>query len=345
MELYVGIDVSLEESSVCIMDREGAILREMKVMSDPDALALALYEEGCAKARIGLEAGALSGWLHDGLKAAGFNVVLLETRHVAAAISAMAVKTDRNDARGIAQMLRLGWFKPVHAKSAGAQEIRALLAARKLLTRKRADIDIGMRGILRAFGLKVGRVGRARLDARLRELIAGNAMLEKAIGAMLEARAALVQEAGELHRAVLRLTRESETCTRLMTIPGVGPITSLTFVAAVDDPHRFRSSKALGAHFGLTPRKYQSGEIDVSGHITRSGDASVRTALYEAANAMITLSVRPSDLKRWALRIVKRRGAKRAKVALSRKLAVVMHRMWIDGTDFNCGTAGVKPAT
>ena len=149
------------------MNRDGKVVRERKVMSDPEALARALREDGCVAARIGLEAGALSGWLHGGLKERGFDVVLLETRHVAAAISAMAVKTDRNDARGIAQMLRLGWFKPVHAKSASAQEIRALLSARKLLTRKRADIDIGMRGILRAFVLKVGRVGRGRFDARL----------------------------------------------------------------------------------------------------------------------------------------------------------------------------------
>lgn len=337
MELYVGIDVSLQDSSVCIVDRDGKVVRERKVMSDPDALAQALRDDGCASARIGLEAGALSGWLHDGLKEKGFDVVLLETRHVAAAISAMAVKTDRYDARGIAQMLRLGWFKPVHAKSAGAQEIRALLSARKLLTRKRADIDIGMRGILRAYGLKVGRVGRGRFDERLRELVAGNAMLEKAIGAMLEARNAMVRQLVELHRTVLRLTRESEVCKRLMTVPGVGPVASLTFVAAVDDPQRFRSSRSLGAHFGLTPRKYQSGEVDLTGHITRAGDASVRTVLYEAANALITLSVKPSGLKSWAMRLVKRRGAKRAKVAVARRLAVLLHRMWVDGTDFDFG--------
>ena len=196
-----------------------------------------------------------------------------------------------------AQMLRHGWFKSVHAKSADAQEIRTLLTARKLLTRKRADLDIGMRGILRSFGLKVGQGGRARFDARLRELIAENAMLEKVIGALLDARAALARELVELHRAVLRLTRESEVCKRLMSVPGVGPVASLTFVAAVDDPHRFRSSKAIGAHFGLTPRKYQSGEVDVTGHITKAGDASVRTVLYEAANAIITLRVKPSALK------------------------------------------------
>lgn len=345
MEKYVGIDVSLKESAVCVVDHGGKVLRELKVESDPDALARSLRDEGCSAARIGLEAGALSGWLHDGLRGAGFDVVLLETRHVQAAISAMAVKTDRNDARGIAQMLRLGWFKSVHAKSVDAQEIRALLAARKLLTRKRVDLDIGMRGILRSFGLKVGQVGRARFDARLRELIAGNAMLEKVIGALLDARAVLVRELVELHRTVLHLTRESEVCKRLMSVPGVGPVASLTFVAAVDDPHRFRSSKAIGAHFGLTPRKYQSGEVDVTGHITKTGDASVRTVLYEAANAIITLRVRPSALKTWALRLVKRRGAKRAKVALARKLAVLMHRMWVDGTHFEFGAGDAQPAT
>lgn len=344
MEYFVGIDVSLDQSSICVVDATGKLVREAKAASDPEVLGRTLAEFGCKDARVGLEAGALSEWLYAGLTGAGIDAVLLETRHVQAALSAMAVKTDRNDARGIAQLLRLGWYKSVHAKSAGAQEIRMLLTGRKLLQRKLIDLELGMRGMLRAFGLKVGKVSRGRFEARLRALIDCNAMLETVIGGMLNARAALMAEFARLHRAVLKLVRVDDVCRRLMTTPGVGAIAAVTFKAAVDDPGRFRSSQALGAHFGLTPRKYQSGETDFTGHITKAGDASVRTVLYEAANAIITLKVRPSSLKTWALGVVKRRGAKRAKVALARKLSVILHRMWVDGTEFRSGREEVLAA-
>jgi len=336
MECFVGIDISLEQSSVCVVDPVGKVIREAKVSSDPESLVTFL--RGLSDVgRVGLEAGALSEWLHAGLTEAGFDAVLLETRHVRAALSAVNVKTDRNDARGIAQLLRMGWYRSVHRKSAAAQEVRLLLTARKLLQKKVMDIDLGMRGLLRTFGLKVGKVSRGRFETRMRELIEGHAMLEQVIGALLTARSAMMTELVRLHRAMLKLVRQDDVCRRLMTTPGVGAIVALTFKAAVDDPARFKSSQALGAHFGLTPRKYQSGEKDVTGGITKAGDASVRTVLYEAANAIITLKVRPSSLKRWAMAIVKRRGAKRAKVALARRLSVILHRMWVDGTDFRFG--------
>jgi transposase len=285
-------------------------------------------------ARIGLEAGPLSQWLHASLVRAGFETVLLETRHVKAALSAMSVKTDRSDARGIAQLMRMGWFRPVHAKSVGSREVRALLVARKQLLSKLMDLEASMRGILRGFGLKMGVVTRKGFEARVRELSAGQAMLERITTAMLEARAALLREFEQLHREMLRIVREDEICRRLMTIPGVGPLVAITFKSAIDDPGRIAKSKTVGALFGLVPKKYQSGERDVSGGITRTGDESVRTALYEAANVMLTRTTRFSSLKRWALEVAKRRGLKRARVALARKLGVVLHRIWVDGTTF-----------
>src|SRR5512136_2804368 len=194
MDHYAGIDVSLEFSSVCIVDAKGKIVKEAKVASDPDALVAFVKDLDFPVARIGLEAGPLSQWLHAGLIAAGREVVLLETRHVKAALSAMTVKTDRKDARGIAQLLRMGWYRPVHAKSAPCKDIRALLVGRKLLQGKLLDVELSIRGILRGYGLKVGEVSRGRFEARIRELTAGHAILEAVIGAMLAARMALWNE-------------------------------------------------------------------------------------------------------------------------------------------------------
>lgn len=337
MEHHVGIDVSLELSSLCVLDAAGRVVREAKVASEPEALVGFLRGLGLAIARVGLEAGPLSQWLHDGLREAGYDVVLLETRHVKAALSAMAVKTDRRDARGIAQLLRMGWFRPVHRTSVPSQEIRALLGARKQLQAKVVDLEQTLRGLLRGFGLKVGDVSRGKLPARIRELAAGHAMLEKIVEPLLAAREAMWREFAKLHREVLAIVKEDQICRRLMTVPGVGAVVSLTYKAAVDDPGRFKRSKSVGAFFGLTPKRYQSGETDVTGGITRVGDASVRTALHDAANALLTRGTRFSALKRWAVDVAKRRGMRRAKVALARKLATVLHRIWADGTEFVWG--------
>ena len=288
MEHYAGMDVSLELSSVCVVDAKGKVIKEAKVGSDPDSLVAFFQGLGLAIDRIGLEAGPLSQWLHAGLTQAGFETALLETRHVKAALSAMTVKTDRKDARGIAQLMRMGWFRPVHCKSVGSQEIRALLVGRKLLLGKLLDVEFSIRGILRGFGLKMGMVTRKSFEARVRELCAGQPMLEQIGAAMLAARAALLTEYAKLHKAMLSIVRKDEVCRRLMTTPGVGPLVAITFKTGVDDPSRIGKSKAVGALFGLTPKKYQSGETDVTGGISRVGDEMVRTALYEAANVLLS---------------------------------------------------------
>jgi transposase len=334
VEHYAGLDVSLELSSVCIVDERGTIISEAKVASEPEALIRFLRTREVEISRVGLEAGPLSQWLHAGLVTAGFETVLLETRHVKAALSAMTVKTDRRDARGIAQLLRLGWYRPVHAKSASAQEVRALLTARKLIQGKLLDIESGIRGVLRGFGLKVGSISRGQFAARISELVDGHATLEEVIEAMLAARTALETEFKRLHRALLALVRDDPVCRQLMSVPGVGAIVAITFKSGVDDPSRFKHSRDVGPHFGLTPRKYQSGELDVTGRITKVGDRMVRTALYEAASVMLTRTVRFSSLKAWGMAVARRRGTKRARVALARKLGVILHRMWVDGTSF-----------
>jgi transposase len=337
MEYFAGLDVSLEETSICLVDSEERIVVEKRVTSQPAAIAEALSSAGFTLKRVGLEAGPLSPWLHAGLCAAGFAVICIETRQVKAALKAMRNKTDRNDARGIAQIMRTGWFRMVHVKGTESHELRFLLTNRKTLQRKALDIENEIRGTLKAFGLKVGKVSRRRFEARVLEVAADRAALRSMVTPMLRARAALIEEFNRLHRMVLNAVRDDPLCRRFMSIPGVGALAALAFKTGVDVPQRFAKSKSVGAHFGLTPRRFSSGEIDYTGRISKCGDAMVRSALYEAANALLTRCTQWSALKAWAVRVAKRAGGKPARVAVARKLAVIMHRMWLDGTTFDWG--------
>ncbi len=336
MVYYAGIDVSLECSSVCVVDASGKIVREAKVASEPEALIGWFSSLGLEFARIGLEAGPLSQWLYVQTKQAGLAVELLETRHVSDAFKAMPVKSDRNDARNIAQLMRLGWFKPVHCKSLAAQEVRAMLTARKLLQSKLLDVENSLRGILRGFGLKVGKSTRARFADRIAELVKGHPSLEVIAASLLRARAVLLSEFNGFEKRMRQTSLLDAKAKLLMTTPAVGPVISLTFASAIDDPSRFTSSKQAGPLFGLTPKKYQSGETDYSGRISKLGDRSVREALYEAAHIILTKPIKGcARLKSWATRIARRAGMNKAKVALARKLAVIMLRMLKDNRPFN----------
>jgi len=336
---YTGIDVSLEASHFCVVDASGSVVREVRVPSEPEAFLAWFAQAGLEMTTIGLEAGPLSQWLHAAMRDAGLPSVLLETRQVRDAFRSMPVKTDRKDARGIAQLLRMGWYRRVHCKSPDAQECRTLLAARRVLQSKVHDIEMSLRGLLRGYGLKIGATTRKTFAGRVLELAKAVPGLAEVFDALLAARAALVEQFRILDARMLARARADQRAQLLMTVPGVGPLISLTFVAAIDDPARFSSSRTVGAHLGLTQRKYQSGEIDVTGRISKCGDGECRHALFEAANVILTRPVKGSQLKSWAARLAKRAGMKKAKVALARKLAVIMHRMLTDGTCFEPGLA------
>ena len=336
MDHYAGIDVSLECSSVCVVDASGKIVREGKVASEPESLIAWFGSIGFGVERIGLEAGPLSQWLFAAMKASGLAVELLETRHVRDAFKAMPVKSDRNDARGIAQLMRLGWFRAVHCKSLSAQETRATLTARKLVQSKLRDVENSLRGILRGFGLKVGKTTERKFAGRINELVTNHPHLQRIADALLSVREALRKEFTAFEKQTRTMVRSDVQARLLTSVPAVGPIIALTFASAIDDPARFKSSKRVGAHFGLTPKRHQSGETDYTGRISKIGDGSVRTALYEAAHLMLTKPIKGcSQLKSWAMRIARRAGMSKAKVALARRLAVIMHRMLADGTPFN----------
>ena len=334
MDYFAGLDVSVKETSVCIVDNAGKIVREARVASEPEALLQVLTNTIYRFKRVGLEAGPLSQWLYSVLAEAGLPVICVETRHMRAMLKVQINKTDRNDARGVAQMMRVGLYRPVHVKTLRSQKLRMLLTHRKLLQSKAIAIENDLRATLRNFGLKVGMVGTVKFEARIKELVENLPDLAVLVEPLLIVRRVVREQIGILHRRLLAIVRDDDVCRRLMTIPGVGPVVALTYRVTVDVPARFRNSKAVGAVFGLTPSKYQSGQNDRTGGISRCGDEMMRMMLYEAAQSMLVRSAKWSWLKAWAMKIARHRGMKKAIVALARRLAVIMHRVWVDGTEF-----------
>lgn len=333
MDVYIGLDVSLTSTAICVVGAQGKIVKETTAVSEPEDLVATLKVMPGDVVAVGLEAGPLSQWLYRHLTDAGFVMVLMETRQVKGALKAMPIKTDRRDAEGIARLLQMGWYRPVHCKSISAQEMRALLSARKAVQQAAINLELSIRGVLRNFGLKMGRVAKGRFEARVQELIEGNPALETAANPILASRRMLRQELAGLEKVLRNHAKEDPVCPTLMTMPGVGPVVALTVLAAIDDPDRFHSSRDVGPWVGLTPRREQSGERDIVGQVSRAGDIGLRTALYQAATVMLNRG-RKNWLTAWALNVAKRRGKKRATVALARRIGVVLHRMWKDGTDF-----------
>ncbi len=341
MTHYAALDVSLRSVAICIIDNEGHIRLETSVPSEiPDITAVLEAFDGDIVS-VGLEAGVLTQYLTYGLQSTGFEVVCMEARQVKAALSAMRNKTDKNDARGIAQILRSGWYSRVHVKSMRSHEIRALLSSRKAVLSKCIDLEQEVRGLFKVFGIKLPpRLGHGAFDETVRPTIEADAALAHALLPLLEARLVLYRTFRELDNRVRRMALQDSVCCRLMTAPGVGVVTALTFKAAVDDPTRFKRSRTVAAHFGLTPRRFQSGDMDISGHISRAGDPDVRSTLYNAAHAIMTRSAKYSSLKVWGMQLAKKRGHRRAVVAVARKLAVILHRMWLDDTQFRWSSEG-----
>lgn len=334
MKYYCGLDVSLNSTAACVVNQDGTIIREGEMLSEPAAIGQWLKNLGLSMERVGLEAGGLSSWLCSELLAGGWPVICIETRHAKAAMNAQQIKTDRNDARGLAHIMRTSWYKEVHIKSRDSQELRMLLNNRRFLLDKRIAMDNEIRGSLRTFGLKLGKVTPGTYDQRIRELVGDNEKFQACIFPMLEVRRVLIEQCKRLEKVVLDYVRDDQICQLFMTIPGVGPLTALVYKTFVDRPQRFQKSKAVGAALGLTPRKYASGEVDYDGHITKCGDAFVRMHLFEAAKVLLSRVGKPSELKSWGLRLAKRSSKKKACVAVARRLAVIMHAMWRDGTVF-----------
>ena len=338
MQTYVGLDVSLRQTAVCVVDQTGKVKREGMVASDPDAIADFIVNHAPHVARIGLETGATSNWLWTELKKKELPVICIDARHAKAALKLQINKTDRNDAVGIARIMQCGWYKEVRVKDLDSHAIKALLLSRALLVRIKRDLENQIRGLLKNLGLVIGRAKMGTFTVRATELIGDKPALTAAVEPLLKAREAIERQIDDLDRKVMHLARNEPQVRRFMTVPGIGPITALCYLATIDDPTRFDKSRNVGAYVGLTTRRYASGEIDRTGRISKCGDALLRCYLYEAANVLLTRVAKWSALKAWGMRVAKRSSLSKAKVAVARKLAVILHRMWIDGTEFNWST-------
>ena len=329
MSHYVGLDYSKRSTSVCVVNSQGTIVKEGTTESSATAIRSFLRGEHRRYAGVGLEASSPM-WIYDGLRKSRLPIIRIETFHAHSVLRATRNKTDRNDARGIAEIMRIGAFKEAYSRSIEGRRLRVLLASRELVARKLRELEASMDGLIRDYALPTQKSSTTRLQ-RLGRL---QPELREIMVHLLEARSALRRSVESLGEQVRLEANRDPVCRLLMTAPGIGPVASLTFRAAVDDPHRFSRSRNVGAHFGMTPRTYQSGATERRGRISRRGDPSVRSSLYLAARCILRRNSRPSQLKSWGVRIAQRRGWRKAYIAVARRLAVILHRMWLEEAPF-----------
>lgn len=337
MKQYVGLDVAQKETSVCVLDEMGHIIYSGTAKSHPGALTKLLRKKAPSAERIGFETGAMSSWLWHEFRRVGLPVVCVDARHAHAALSVRMNKSDKNDARGLAELVRVGWYREVKIKSEESQRIRAILVARSRVVAIRRDIENQVRSILKEYGMLFARAIGLQFRRQVLELLNDDHQLRPVVDPLLLIHDHVCEQQKKLDGEVRRLARTDETTRRLMTVPGVGVVTAVTFRHTIDDPSRFRSASSVGAYLGLTPRRNQSGETDTNGGISRWGDRLLRTYLFEAATVLLHRTKKWSSLKAWGMKLAKRVGIKKAKVAIARKIAIILHCIWVDGTSFEWG--------
>jgi transposase len=339
MKQYVGLDVSQKETSICVVDEVGQVLFEGKAKSDPGALSALLRKRAPQAERIGFETGAMASWLWHELRRVDLPVACIDARHAHAALSVRMNKSDQNDARGLAELVRVGWYREVKVKSEESQKIRAIIVARSRLVAIRRDIENQVRSLIKEYGLLLPRAIGLQFRKKVCELLGKDHQLLGVIAPLLSIHEQICKQQSKFDNEVRQLAKADETTRRLMTVPGVGVVTALTFRHTIDDPSRFRSASSVGAYLGLTPRRNQSGETDINGKISRWGDRLLRTYLFEAATVLLYRTKKWSSLKAWGMKLAKRIGMRKAKIAIARKIAIVLHCIWVDGTSFDWGHA------
>ncbi len=337
MKEYVGLDVAQKETSICVIDEQGRLVFEGKAKSTLGALTELIRRRAPSAERIGFETGAMASWPWHELRRVGLPVVCIDARHAHAALSVRINKSDKNDARGLAELIRIGWRREVAVKSEESQRVRAVLVARARLVSIRRDIENQVRSMLKEYGLLFSRAIGAPFRQQVVELMGASHPLRAVVEPLLSIHEQVAREQAKLDEDVRRRARADETVRRLMSVPGVGVVTALTFRHTIDDPSRFSSASKVGAYLGLTPRRKQSGETDITGKISRWGDRLLRTYLFEAASVLVHRTKKWSTLKAWGVRLIKRIGMKKAKVAIARKIAIILHCIWVDGTSFEWG--------
>lgn len=336
MNYYSGIDVSLKESFISIIDEGGKLVREAIVPTDEGKIAQYFADQNLNYKAIGVESGQLSISLCKALKKHDLPIICVDARHMASALSARINKNDKNDARGIAQMMRTSLYKEVEVKSDEACTTKVLLGSRRQLVNSRLQIRGTIRGLLKIYGIKLGDANKNKsFESKVEEALTSiSEVSSTAIEALLKALESVEESLAKIDKEVLKLSASDKDCKLLMTAPGVGPITAMSYKSTIDRVDRFRSSEAVGAYLGLTPRQYASGEVNRQGSISKMGPIECRSILYEAANCLLWLCKKESKIKSWGLKLAKKKGRKKAIVAVARKLAVVMHRMLVTKKEF-----------
>jgi len=338
MSHYVGLDVSVKSVSICVLDAGGAVLARGETTSDPDEIAAFIAERAPGPERVVHESGILAIWLTRELEKRGLPIICIDARLAHKALSGRINKSDPGDAEGLAHLARTGWFTPVHIRSEASERVRVLIGTRERLIRMRKDLEAHVRGVLKIFGICMGAVRRTDMRRGFRDQLAEAGEIDLAISVMVDMfnpiHKALCAATEAMDDELKIIARESGLARRLMTVPGVGPVVALSFIATLDDAGRFKRSRDVGAFLGLTPRRHQSGDMDWSGRISKCGDRDLRRLLYSAATTLITQVRKPSPLRTWAIRLKERKGFKKTAVATARKLAVVMMCIWRDGTIF-----------
>lgn len=335
MGIFAGLDVGDKATHICVVDDEGAIVWRGACGSDPEAVASTLRRNAGGLVRVVLETGSLSAFLYHGLIERNVPVVCICARHAKGVLSARVNKSDVHDAEGLAQLARTGWFKAVHIKDSTTHLDRAQLKVREQLIKSYHAMLGQLRGLLKLFGLRLGKVTTPGKRAeRLQALFAQRQELRPVLSPLVDALGALELEIGRSSRLLKTRAAADPVAMRLMSVPGVGPITALTYLSSIEDPGRFAHGRDAGAYAGLVPRRYQSGERDTKGRISKAGDPMLRSALYEAANNLLARVKRSSPLQEWGKTLAATKGPKRARVAVARKLAVLLHRLWLSGTSY-----------
>jgi transposase len=338
MKHYVGLDVSMKETFICIQDEQGKMIHQGKAKTTPEQIADYLKKFKLPLEKVGLESGSLSHWLTEGLRALEIPAICIDARKMAAVLSVQVNKTDKNDAKGIAEAMRCGIYREVIQKSQEAIAIGTLMSSRRLVVTQKVQITNAVRGLLKTHGIRLGPCGDKSFSQKVKDKIGAQDILVKdSIEALLSCFEKMKEELRKLTYHIEEIARENEEIKRLTTIPGVGIITAVSYKIEIDDPKRFKNSRAVGAYLGMTPKQYSSGETKKQGRISKSGSNETRFLLNEAATVMLTRSQKWSKLKAWGLKIQRKHGFKKACMAVGRKLAVIMHRMLMDKTDFVYG--------
>jgi len=345
MKHYVGLDVSMKKTSVCIVNEQGKIVHESEVKTDPHTLADAIEKTGLKVELVGFESGSLGHYLTQGFKERALPAVCMDARKMSAILSIRVNKTDKNDARGIADALRTGMFTRVHEKPQEAINRGAVLSMRRCLVKQRTDIKNHIRGILKTYGIRLGAVGPTKFsDAVKRRIEEQDPLVRQTMEEMLEVFDMLTRKITRFDQQLLEIAHQDKDVRLLMTTQGIGPITALTYKAEIFDPSRFPNSRTVGAYLGMTPTQYSSGEMQKQGRISKCGSMELRSLLTEAGVVVLTRSQKWSKLKAWGLKLMRKKGLKKASLAVGRKLAVIMHRMLLEQKEFIWGESPAKAA-